>query len=72
MQQVELELWAPGVLERLETIPRAAALLGLKAHSLRRAVKRGLVPNYSCFNKRVLVRPSEVLAAIAAGREGQQ
>lgn len=56
----------------LKTIPKAAAQLGIKAHALRRAVKLGLVPSYAVFNKRLLVSPAEVLAAIAMNREVQQ
>ncbi|WP_112309667.1 hypothetical protein [Pseudogemmobacter bohemicus] len=55
----------------LKTIPKAAAQLGIKAHALRRAVKLGLIPSYAVFNKRLLVSPVEVLAAIAKSGEAQ-
>lgn len=54
------------ILEQLHTVPRAAELLGIKDHALRRAVNLGLVPHYSCFNNRKLVKPVEVLAAMAS------
>lgn len=58
---------------KLHTIPHAAILLGVKAHALRRAVNRGLIPSYSCFNRRKMVKPAEVLAAMADhSTEGQK
>lgn len=58
--------------QKLPSIPYAASMLGIKPHSLRRAVKLGLVPSYSPFNKRLLVRPNEVLDAMALHREVQK
>lgn len=57
---------------KLYTIPKAAAIIGVKPHALRRAVKKGLVPSYSCFNSRALVCPAEVAAAMAAYANGGQ
>lgn len=59
------------VLPEFMTIPEAAKALGLKVHSLRRAVKSGLVPSYACFNSRILVRPAEILAILAKMAEGR-
>lgn len=59
-------------LPSLKTIPQAAALLGIKPHALRRAVKLGLIPSYAVFNKRILVDPVEVLGIIAACEQGGQ
>ena len=50
----------------MHTIPEAAKLLRVKTATLRRAVNLGLVPHYSCFNSRKLVKPAEVLAAMAS------
>lgn len=52
--------------EQMHTIPEAAKLLRVKTATLRRAVNLGLVPHYSCFNSRKLVKPAEVLAAMAS------
>lgn len=58
---------------KLHTIPDAAKLLGVKPHALRRAVNLGLIPSYSCFNRRKMVKPAEVLAAMAVrSAEGQK
>lgn len=54
------------IYEQMHTIPEAARLLRLKTATLRRAVNLGFVPHYSCFNTRKLVKPAEVLAAMAS------
>lgn len=55
---------------KLHTLPQAARLLGLKVHALRRAVNRRYIPSYSCFNRRKMVKPAEVLAAMASHSKG--
>jgi len=56
--------------EPLKTIQEAAELLGLPYFKLNRAAKRGLIPTYTIFNSRRLVRVSEVVAVIEASRQG--
>jgi excisionase family DNA binding protein len=59
-----------GDVEQLLTIQQAAATLGVHSWALRRAVKAGTVPAYTPFNRRKLVRLSEVVAAINASKIG--
>lgn len=54
----------------LLSIKEAADLVGAKYWQLQRAVKRGLIPYFTPFNSRKLVRLSDVLAAIEASRKG--
>lgn len=54
------------------TVKDAARRLGLPAFKLQRAARAGLVPTYSFFNKRKLVRLSEVVAFIERSRAGGQ
>ena len=56
--------------ERFITLAQAADRLGIHLWALRRAVKRGDIPSYAPFNKRKLVRLSEVIMAIETSREG--
>lgn len=56
--------------EKFITLADAAERLGVHLWALRRAAKRGAVPTYTPFNKRKLVRLSEVIAAIEAARQG--
>lgn len=59
-----------GRAERLLTIQQAAKELGVYVWALRRAVKAGTIPAYQPFNRRKLVRLSEVVAAINASKIG--
>ncbi len=59
------------ILEKLITLKEAAEALGLPAFKIYRAAKIGVVPTYSIYNSRRLVRLSEVVAAINASRQGQ-
>jgi excisionase family DNA binding protein len=59
-----------GNVEPFITIVDAAKRLGLPTFKVRRAVKAGLIPSYRIANGRVLVRLSEVVAAIEASRIG--
>jgi excisionase family DNA binding protein len=52
------------------TITAAANALGVHGWALRRAIKAGAIPAYRPFNGRMLVRLSEVVAAIDATRIG--
>jgi hypothetical protein len=54
--------------EQLLTIKAAAQAIGAKEWQLRRAVKCGIIPCYTPFNTRRLVRLSEVIAAIDASQ----
>lgn len=56
--------------EQYFTIQQAAIALGVHPWALRRAVKSGAIPAYQPFNRRKLVRMSEVVAAINASRVG--
>ncbi|MBU2534449.1 MAG: hypothetical protein KKB37_17045 [Alphaproteobacteria bacterium] len=60
----------PDIIEKFLTLSDAADQLGVHLWALRRAVKRGAIPTYSPFNKRKLVRLSEVVAVIEAARQG--
>ncbi|MGZ2374077.1 putative site-specific integrase-resolvase [Sinorhizobium medicae] len=56
--------------EKLITLKDAAGIIGVHLWALRRAVKRGAIPAYTPFNKRKLVRLSEVVAYIDSCRQG--
>lgn len=56
--------------EKFIPIKEAADKLGIHLWALRRAVKRGAIPTYAPFNKRKLVRLSEVVAYIDSCRQG--
>jgi excisionase family DNA binding protein len=56
--------------EKLLTLQEAAEILGCHYWQLQRAVGRGEVPSYRPFNKRRLVKISEVVAFIETSREG--
>lgn len=56
--------------QKLISISQAADAVGAKHWQLRRAVKRGLIPSYTPFNSRRLVKLSEVIAYIDACRQG--
>ena len=58
--------------EKFLTLAAAAEALGVKPFKLDRAARRGLIPTYTVFNSRRLVRLSEVLATIEASRKGGQ
>lgn len=58
--------------EKLLTIADAANKLGVHVWALRRAVNNGTIPAYRPFNTRVLVRLSEVVAAIDASKMGSE
>jgi hypothetical protein len=52
------------------SIKECAHQLGLQYFKLQRAVQAGLVPSYTFFNSRKLVRLSEVVAVIKSSRGG--
>ena len=52
------------------TVKEAARLAGRKDWHIRRAIKAGLIPTYTAFSGRCLVKLSEVIAAIEATRTG--
>lgn len=56
--------------EKLRTIKEAADHVGAKDWQIRRAVGRGLIPYFTPFNSRKLVRLSDVLAVIEASKKG--
>lgn len=53
----------PDTPEKFYTIPEAANALGIKLHTLRRAINNGDVPAYTPFNNRKRVLLSEVISA---------
>ncbi len=50
--------------EKLLTLKAAAERLGLPYWKLNRAAQQGMIPSYSLFNSRKLVRISDILQAI--------
>lgn len=56
--------------EPLITLKEAADAVSVKDWQIRRAVGRGLIPYFTPFNSRKLVRLSDVLAVIEASRKG--
>lgn len=61
---------APGTTaERLLTLHQAAEALGLRYWQLQRATKRGTIPTYAPFGRK-LVKLSEVVAYIDSCRQG--
>jgi len=58
--------------DKLRTIKEAADEVGAKDWQVRRAVSRGLIPHFTPFNSRKLVRLPDVLAVIEASRKGGQ
>ncbi|MFD2648253.1 helix-turn-helix domain-containing protein [Devosia albogilva] len=60
------------LIEKLVTLDAAAQSLGIHLWALRRAVRRGVIPSYTPFGRRRLVRVSEVLTYIDSSRQGGQ
>jgi hypothetical protein len=58
------------ILEKLVTLKDAAIALGIPTFKVTRAARAGAFPTYTLFNKRKLVRLSEVVAAIEASKTG--
>jgi hypothetical protein len=56
--------------EKFIPLKEAAAKLGIHLWALRRAVNCGAIPTYTPFNKRKLVRLSQVIAYIDSCRQG--
>jgi len=56
--------------DKLITIKNAADEVGAKDWQVRRAVRRGLIPYFTPFSSRKLVRLSDVLAVIEASKKG--
>jgi hypothetical protein len=56
--------------EPLLTIKEAAKRLGLPTFKIGRAAKLGIFPVYTLYNKRKLVRLSEIIGAIERSRSG--
>jgi excisionase family DNA binding protein len=56
--------------EPLLTIAEACGLFNRKPHALRRAIKAGTLPSYRRGNGRILLRASDINAAIEASRSG--
>ena len=52
--------------EPLLTLKAAAEMLGIPVSTLRKAVKRQLVPSYSLFNSRKRVKFSELQSVVAS------
>lgn len=56
--------------EKLIPLSKAADIIGAKYWQLQRLVRRGLIPSYTPFNSRRLVKLSEVIAYIDSCRRG--
>jgi len=56
--------------EPFSTVKQVAGLLNLPYWKLQRAVKRGEVPSYTAFNRRRVLRLSEVVACIEQTKTG--
>jgi hypothetical protein len=56
--------------ERLLTLKQAAEALGLPYFKVQRAAKAGLFNTYTFYNKRPLVRLSEVIRVIESSKRG--
>lgn len=56
--------------EKLITLKAAGEILGIPYYKMRKAAKLGLFPVYRFGNSRMLVRLSEVVAAIDRSRDG--
>lgn len=56
--------------EKLINIQTAAKALGVHPWALRRAINAGIIPAYTPFNSRKLVKLSEVVAYIDSCRQG--
>jgi predicted site-specific integrase-resolvase len=56
--------------EKFISLKEASNHLGFPYWKLQRAAKQGLFPTYNIYNGRVLVRLSEVNAAVERSREG--
>lgn len=61
---------APSGLPDYVTVATAALHFGLKRWQILRAIKRGELSSYRFFNTRILVRISDIRAAIEASRTG--
>jgi excisionase family DNA binding protein len=59
-------------IEPLITIPEACATFNLRPHVLRRAIKAGAIPSYRLVSRRILLRASDINAAIEASKTGGQ
>jgi hypothetical protein len=60
----------PSAPEKLINIQTAAKALGVHPWALRRAIKAGIIPAYTPFNSRKLVKLSEVVTYIDSCRRG--
>jgi excisionase family DNA binding protein len=56
--------------EPLLTIAEACVVFNLKPHVLRRAIKARSIPSYRLASRRILLRVSDITAAINASRTG--
>ena len=70
MTKHKLSCPKPPGFETLITLKRAAESLGLPYFKIQRAARAGLIPTYSVYNSRRLVRLSEVVAVINGTRQG--
>ena len=52
------------------TVQAAAEVFNIPKFKLQRAVRLGLIPAYAIYNKRKLIRISEVIAVIESSRTG--
>lgn len=67
-----MHLFSDSGVEPFLTIKQAAGRLNLPYWKLQRAIKSGEIPSYAPFNKRRLVRLSEIVAHIEDTKIGGQ
>jgi hypothetical protein len=58
------------LIKDLLTMKEASDLSGIPYWKIQRAVRRGILPSYSFFNDRKLVRVSDIETLIERSREG--
>jgi hypothetical protein len=56
--------------EAFVTLNVASKTTGIPLFKLQRAAARGFIPTYRFYNRRILVRVSEVFAAVEGSRVG--
>lgn len=60
----------PSAPEKLISIAKAAEAVGAKYWHIQRLVRRGVIPSYTPYNSRPLVKLPEVVAYIDSCRQG--
>lgn len=73
-EQIEFDFNQPSQVhakaEPLLTITEACGVFNRKPHAFRQAIRDGTLPSYRLGNGRILLRASDISAAIEASRSG--